>query len=85
MLTITAKGVEKGRGLRALCDALGIDPAVAAAFGDSEVDLPMFRVAGLSVAMGNGTAEVQDAATFVTTTTDEDGFAAAVERILARD
>lgn len=85
MLTITAKGVEKGRGLRALCDALGIDPAASAAFGDSEVDLPMFRVAGLSVAMGNGTAEVQDAATFVTTTTDEDGFAAAVERILARD
>jgi hydroxymethylpyrimidine pyrophosphatase-like HAD family hydrolase len=85
MLTITALGVEKGRGLVALCDALGITPAEAAAFGDSEVDLPMFRVAGISVAMGNASSPIQDAATFVTLTADEDGFAAAVDRILAGD
>ncbi|MEX1102672.1 MAG: HAD family hydrolase [Dehalococcoidia bacterium] len=85
LLTLTAAGVQKGRGLRALCAALGFPPEEAVAFGDSDVDLPMFRVAGLSIAMGNASAEVQDAATFVTATADEDGFAAAVDRILARD
>ena len=85
MLSITALGVEKGRGLVALCDALGITLAEAAAFGDSSVDLPMFRMAGVSVAMGNAAADIQDAATFVTLPVDEDGFAAAVDRILAGD
>jgi hypothetical protein len=85
MLSITATGVEKGRGLVALCEALRIAPAEAVAFGDSEVDVPMFRVAGVSVAMGNANPPIQDAATFVTVTADEDGFAAAVDRILAGD
>jgi hypothetical protein len=85
MLTITERGVEKGRGLHALCEAMGIPPTSAVAFGDSEVDLPLFRVAGMSVAMANAQAPVQDAATFVTTSADEDGFAAAIDRILAGD
>lgn len=36
----------KGRGLLALCAALGIDPAQTAAFGDNWNDVPMLEAAG---------------------------------------
>ncbi len=81
LLTITAAGVDKGSGLAALCSALGIDPSEAVVFGDSEVDLPMFEVAGLAVAMGNASAEVQARAGFITASADDDGVARAIERI----
>jgi 5-amino-6-(5-phospho-D-ribitylamino)uracil phosphatase len=82
LLTVTAEGVNKGRGLLALCEAAGIGPEAVAAFGDSDVDLPMFAVAGTSVAMGNAAAGIQDAATMVTGNADADGFADAVDRLL---
>ena len=59
--------------------------AAAAAFGDSDVDLPMFAVAGLAVAMGQASERVRAAASFTSVSADEDGFARAVERILAGD
>jgi hydroxymethylpyrimidine pyrophosphatase-like HAD family hydrolase len=82
LITITAGGVDKGSGLRSLCRATGINPADAVAIGDSEVDLPMFAVAGTSVAMGNASDEIKAAATRVTTPADADGVADAIERLL---
>ncbi|WP_322796063.1 HAD family hydrolase, partial [Tepidiforma sp.] len=55
MVSATAKGVDKGWGLHALCSALGIAPGEVVAVGDSEVDVPMFREAGLAVAVASGT------------------------------
>ena len=81
LLTLTARGVDKGSALRALCEAEGIDPAEAVVFGDSEVDLPMFDVAGLAVAMGNASDAVKARAGMVTATADEDGVAEAIGRI----
>lgn len=81
MLTMTAAGTHKGTGLRALCAALGIPPDQAVAIGDSDVDLPMFEVAGTRVAMGNATAEVKAAATRVTVSADDDGVAAALREL----
>jgi Cof subfamily protein (haloacid dehalogenase superfamily) len=83
LLTVTAAGVDKGTALRALCGRLGMGTGEVMAFGDSEVDLPMFAVAGLSVAMGQASAEVRSAASMTSAPADEDGFARAVERILA--
>lgn len=85
LLTVTAAGVDKGTALRALCERLGVRTGETVAFGDSEVDLPMFVVAGMSVAMGQATEDVRAAASFTTAHADEDGFARAVERILAGD
>ena len=82
LITITAPGVDKGSALLALCGRLGIDPAEVAAVGDSEVDLPMFRVAGISVAMGDGTEEARAEATHLTAAADEDGVAAFIESVL---
>ncbi len=81
LLTITALGIDKGHGLRALCGALGVTPGEAVAFGDSDVDVPMFEVAGMAVAMGSAPDRVKAAAGMVAPTADESGFAAAVHRL----
>lgn len=81
LVNATAIGADKGHGLRALCEALGIDVSEAVVFGDSEVDLPMFDVAGTSVAMANAPAHVRDRATHQTATADEDGVAQAIRAL----
>lgn len=48
--TIVAREVDKGSGLSALLDGVGLPAAETTAVGDSEHDLPMFRVAGRSFA-----------------------------------
>ena len=52
------------------------------AFGDAENDIEMFRVARLSVAMGQASPQVRAAATTVTADNTDDGVAIAVERLL---
>lgn len=81
MVTATNAAADKGEALLVLCAALGIPPEDAVAFGDAEVDLPMFAVAGLAVAMGNASDAVKAQADFVTASVDEDGVAEAVRRI----
>ena len=81
-LEVIPSRVNKGLGLRAACEAIGIDTAQAIAFGDSENDLEMLRVAGMGVAMGNAEPLVKDAADFVTLSNNENGIAAALEKLL---
>jgi hydroxymethylpyrimidine pyrophosphatase-like HAD family hydrolase len=52
---IIAKETDKGRGLLSLLDFVGLTGMDVLAIGDSEPDLPMFRVAGRSFAPGNVT------------------------------
>jgi Cof subfamily protein (haloacid dehalogenase superfamily) len=47
-------GVDKGTGLRSVCEALGIDQRTSAAFGDSYNDVQMIEWAGQGIAMSNG-------------------------------
>lgn len=81
MVTATNVAADKGEALLVLCAALGIPPEEVVAFGDAEVDLPMFAVAGLSVAMGNASDAVKAQADMVTAPVDEEGIAEAVRRI----
>jgi len=46
-------------------------------------DLAMFRKSGLSFAMGNADDDVKARATYVTDTDENDGFAKAIDRIIA--
>jgi Cof subfamily protein (haloacid dehalogenase superfamily) len=55
----------KGNGLAALLDALKLPHEAVIAIGDGENDLPLFAQAGLSVAMGNASPAVQQAADLV--------------------
>ena len=46
--------------------------------GDMNVDIPMLRVAGLSIAMGNAAKSVEAVARVVTGTNDESGWTDAI-------
>ncbi len=82
ILTLTAMGAHKGKALAVACKDLGIGVEDVVAFGDSGNDLEMFKVAGASVAMGQGDEDVKAAATFVSARCDEDGVAVGIERLL---
>ena len=83
-LEITKRGVSKGTGARWLMDHLGIDARHAIAFGDSANDLPLARVCGTFVAVGNADQEVKDEATEVCGPVAQDGVALWLEDMLAR-
>jgi hydroxymethylpyrimidine pyrophosphatase-like HAD family hydrolase len=50
--------------------------------GDMPNDVLMFLKSGLSIAMGNASADVQAQANLVTATNDDEGFAKAIERFI---
>ena len=81
-LDVTHKDAHKGNAVRALAQALSVPLGDVAVIGDMANDLPMFDVAGTSVAMGNAAPDVQARATFVTGRNDGDGWAEAAERLL---
>jgi hydroxymethylpyrimidine pyrophosphatase-like HAD family hydrolase len=83
LLTLTGVQAHKGLALATACAELGIEPAEVVAFGDSENDLELFRASGASVAMGQASDEVKQAATYVSLPGREDGVAAAIHTLLA--
>ncbi|AMN41014.1 HAD family hydrolase [Rhodoplanes sp. Z2-YC6860] len=83
-LDFTHPLANKGHAVQEIAARLGVSPANVAVIGDGENDIDMFSKAGLSIAMGNGDADVQQAADFVTGRNDEDGAAAALEWFVLR-
>lgn len=81
-LDITHPLANKGTAVSTLSQRLNIPLSQIAVIGDGDNDVPMFERAGLSIAMGNASAEVQRHADFVTQSNDDEGFAKAVERYL---
>lgn len=73
--------ITKASGLIELCEFLKIDVAEAVAIGDAHNDREVLQVAGLGVAMGNASDEIKNLADLVTLDNDNDGVAAAIERI----
>lgn len=78
-LDVTDTHANKGAGVAALAGMLGVDMAEVAVFGDMDNDVPMFARAGLSVAMGQAPDTVKQAATFISSTNEEDGVAHAID------
>lgn len=72
--TVAPLGATKGSALQRIAALSGIDDrANIVAIGDGLNDLSMFSVAGLSVAVSNGVAEVQQAADVVVPSNELDG------------
>ena len=82
---VTPPGHDKGTFVEAMARRLNIPLHAIATIGDMQNDLAMFRVSGLSIAMGNATDQVKRQATYVTKANDEEGFAAAIDIILNED
>ena len=83
-LDVTHPKANKGEVVSALSALLAIPAAQIATIGDMPNDVLMFRRSGVSIAMGNASPDVQHAATFVTTSNTEEGFALAMERFVLR-
>ena len=81
-LEVIPKSINKGQGIRDICKVLGISPDEVISFGDAANDIPMLQTAGMGVAMGNASGEVKAAADMVTLSNNEDGIAAALEKLI---
>jgi Cof subfamily protein (haloacid dehalogenase superfamily) len=81
-LDVTPPGRNKGTFVQTMAGRLGIPLDAVATIGDMQNDLAMFRTSGVSFAMGNATDDVKKAATHVTASNEDEGFAGAMEIIL---
>ncbi len=83
-LDVTHPLANKGEVAKYLAAKYEIDGADIATIGDQPNDVLMFAHSGLSIAMGNASAEVKRAARRVTTSNEDEGFANAVRRFILR-
>lgn len=80
LIELSAPGITKASGLVIAAERLGVEPREILAFGDMPNDVPMLRMAGHGVAMGNAHPAAQAAADEVTTANTADGVARILER-----
>lgn len=66
---------DKGRGIRAICDYLGKQLTDTIGFGDSDNDLQMTEVVGISVCMANGSENLKRLCDRIAPSVHEDGIA----------
>jgi HAD superfamily hydrolase (TIGR01484 family) len=79
---ITHPRANKGEVVRVLAKMLKIERSEVATLGDMPNDISMFERSGLSIAMGQSSDEVKRAATEVTASSEDEGFASAIERFV---
>jgi len=77
-LDVTHPKANKGEVVLALSELLKIPAEQIATIGDMPNDVLMFKKSGVSIAMGNASAEVQKQATFVSDSNESEGFAKAM-------
>ncbi len=79
-LDVTHPKANKGGVVESLVAMLGIPAEEIATLGDQPNDVLMFEKSGLSIAMGQASDEVKARATYVSASSEEEGFAKAIER-----
>jgi Cof subfamily protein (haloacid dehalogenase superfamily) len=78
-LDVTHPDANKGHVVVFLSQTLSIPGEQIATIGDMPNDVLMFEKSGFSIAMGNASPEVQKQARFVTASSEDEGFAKAME------
>jgi Cof subfamily protein (haloacid dehalogenase superfamily) len=81
-LDVTHPQANKGEVVLSMSRLLNIPTAQIATIGDMPNDVLMFEKSGVSIAMGNASPEVQAAATYVTATNEDEGFAKSIEKYI---
>ena len=79
---ITHELATKKHALQALLSRLNVDHKKVMVVGDGGNDLPLFELAGLKIAMGNGSEELKAKADWIAPSVDEDGLAVAIEKYI---
>jgi len=78
---INSPGIDKGTGFRTIMEKLSISTEDVIAIGDSATDIPLFRVAKTSIALGNASDQVKSEATMVVSTHAGDGVLEALDKL----
>ena len=81
-LEIINKNGNKGEGLKALAEHLGVKREEVMAFGDASNDREMIEYAGLGVAMENAMEEIKEVADYITCNNNEDGVAKVINKFI---
>lgn len=76
------KNSDKGAGVQALAEHLGIQASEVITMGDAGNDHHMLKYAGLGIAMGNATKETKAIADYITDTNNNSGVAQAIEKFV---
>lgn len=79
-LDVTSYGIHKGTVVVRLAKLLNIPTDRVAVIGDGPNDVEMFKQAGVSIAMGQGVDEVREAASYLTSSNDDEGWARGIEQ-----
>ncbi|KFI17844.1 phosphoglycolate phosphatase, partial [Nitrosococcus oceani C-27] len=76
-----SKGVDKASGFLEIMNMFSAKKEDIIAIGDSETDVPLFKLAGTSVALGNAPQDVQSKATITVQGHAGDGMIEALEAV----
>ena len=78
---INSSGINKGTGFSKIMDKLSIQRDDVIAIGDSATDIPLFKVAKTSVALGNSSEQVKSEATMIVSANAGDGVLEALDKL----
>ena len=78
---INSRGINKARGFGEVMKILSVSNEDVISIGDSETDVPLFKMAGFSIALGNSAENVKSCATMSVSGKAGDGVIEALEHI----
>ena len=78
---INSRGINKARGFSEVMKMLSVSNEDVISIGDSETDVPLFKMAGFSIALGNSTENVKSCATMSVSGKAGDGVIEALEYV----
>jgi len=78
---INSRGIDKGAGFKEIMKRLSIEYDDVIAIGDSATDIPLFKVAKTSIALGNSSEKVKSNATFSVKGKAGDGVIEALDKL----
>ncbi len=78
---INSPGINKGTGFAKIMDKLSISRDDVIAIGDSATDIPLFKMAKTSIALGNASDQVKSEANMVVSANAGDGVLEALDKL----
>ncbi len=78
---INSEGIDKAHGFKEVMKMLSISHDNVIAIGDSETDIPLFKIANTSVALGNSSDFVKSQASFSVSAKSGDGLIEALDKL----
>jgi hydroxymethylpyrimidine pyrophosphatase-like HAD family hydrolase len=81
-IDVTHHDANKGKVVEFVEKTYGLNRDEIATIGDMANDVLMFEKSGLSIAMGNASADVKGKATYSTESNNDNGFALAMEKYI---